>query len=167
MVDYGTIAGFQTYHIARGREAVVDAFDDDEIEAAKLIASEWLDANYRRVFPGLKTGGRDQLREWPRQGAIDIYGYPIPYAVIPTEVENATYEAALIELQESGSLTKSYTPSQYKRVSVDGAVAVEYASFASARDAQTQHKIIDDILSPLFGNAAVTPSPYSGSVYRA
>jgi ATP-dependent Clp protease ATP-binding subunit ClpB len=42
-----------------------------------------------------------------------------------------------------------YTPSKYKRVSVDGAVSVEYNEFDNAREAQTQYNVIDQILQPI------------------
>lgn len=143
---YGTATGYKAYHLARGRIAIED---DDEIEVALLIASEWIDGCYLSSFNGYKVGQRDQIREWPRTGAYDIYGYPVSYESVPREVENATYEAAQRQLQSPGSLLKDYTPNQYKRVAVDGAISVDYAAFASSSDIQTQFAIIDQILAPL------------------
>ena len=96
MPDYGTLAGFSTYHTARGRD--VSAYTDPDIEAAKLIASEWIDARYRSLFGGTKVGLRAQAREWPRTGAMDVDGYSIGSTLVPTEIENATYEATLKHL---------------------------------------------------------------------
>ena len=163
---YGTASGFETYHTARGRS--VAAWDDaDEVNAALLVASEWLDARYRSSFGGLKVGQRAQLREWPRTGSFDTYGYSIPSDVVPTEIENATYEIAYRQLAAPGSLAVDWTPNKYKRASVDGAVSVEYASFASAWDAQTQFVIVDQILSPILTGCGAGSSPLSGAVYRA
>lgn len=145
---YGTAAGWRIYHIARGRN--VDAYDDDsEIEAALLVASERNDAKYRSAFGGTKVGYREQIREWPRVGGFDIHGYSIPSDATPTEVINATYEAALRQLVEPGSLSVDWTPNKYKRASVDGAVSVEFNIFGGAMDAQTQFLIIDEIIAPI------------------
>lgn len=161
MVDYGTVAGFKTYHSARGRADIIENFDDSEIDAAKLITSEWLDATYRNQFPGLKVGMREQVREWPRQGASDIHGYAISSATVPTEVENATYEGTFRQLQTPGIFSKDYTPNKYKSVSVDGAVSIQYVQFGGAGDIQTQIKIIDEILAPIL-TAYGDFSPLSG-----
>lgn len=148
MPDYGTVAGFRDYHTTRGRN--IAAYDDDaEIEAAKLVASEWLDARYRGSFSGLKVGMRAQIREWPRTGAIDHYGYAIPSDAVPAEMDAATYEATLRQLVSPGSLSVDWTPPKYKAVSVDGAVSVQYADFYSGADAQTSFVIIDEIIAPI------------------
>lgn len=166
MTDYGSVAGFKTYHTARGRAAIIAAFEDDEIEAAKLVSSEWLDGNYRGSFPGIKIGYRAQVREWPRVGGVDRDGYVIASDSVPTEVENATYEATLRQLITPGSLSVDWTPSKYKRVSVDGAVSAEYNSFYSASDVQTKFKVIDDILAPILTGCG-NVSSLSGNSSRA
>lgn len=163
MLDYGTIAAFKDYHISRGRS--VTGYDDDEIEAAKLVASEWVDARGRGAFPGTKVGQREQVREWPRVGGTDANGYVIPANGVPFEIDAATYEATLRQLVAPGSLSIDWTPPKYKRVSVDGAVSVEYASFAFAADAQTRFSIIDDILAMVLTRHG-TGSIYSGAVSR-
>lgn len=165
MTDYGTVSGFKTYHTTRGRADAIVEYDDDEIEAAKLVSSEWLDSKYRALFPGLKVGYRAQVREWPRQGGTDIYGYAIPSATVPDEINNATYEATLRELRLPGGLSKDYTPGKYKRVSIDGAVSAEYITGASASDFQAQIAVIDEILSTILSEAG-SYSPLSGRVSR-
>lgn len=166
MDAYGTDAGFVAYHTARGRAATVAAYDDDEIAPARLVASEKLDSDWRSLFPGIRTGGQAQVREWPRTGGVDIYGYGIPGDAVPVLVENATYELTLVQLQSPGSLTISFTPSKYKRVSVDGAVSAEYVTGISAVDMQTDFKIVGDILAPLFSMGGSDMSPLSGGVCR-
>lgn len=163
MVDYGTVAAFRTYHTARGRST--QAYEDEEVEAAKLLASEWLDGRYRGQFPGLKVGQRAQVREWPRNGAVDRDGYAILATSVPTEIENATYEAAFRQLARPGSLSVDWTPPKYKRVSVDGAVSAEYAMFDSAVDVQTRFIAIDDILATVLCGSGNTSS-LSGATNR-
>ena len=164
MAEYGTLIGFAAYHMARGRDT--STYTDVLIEAAKLIASEWLDAKYRTQFDGTKVGLRAQVREWPRTGAMDVNGYSIGSALVPTEIENATYEATLKQLVNNGSLSVDWVPPKYKRASVDGAVSIEYATFDNAAETQTRFKIIDEILAPILTGVGNT-SPLSGGLYRA
>lgn len=145
---YGTASGFRTYLSARGLTAT-NSSDDAKVNAKLLVSSEWLDAKYANLFPGRRVLGRNQEREWPRNGASDIYGYSIPNNVIPTEVENATYEAAMREMNSPGGLSKDFTPSKYRRAAVSGAVSVEYAPIISSSEVQVQLQIVDEILSPI------------------
>lgn len=165
MIAYGTDDGFTAYHSARGRAVQIADHDADEIAAARLVASEFIDGRYQASFPGTKIGMRAQVREWPRQGGSDRYGYAIASEVVPIEIDNATYEAAFRQLSSPGSLTKDWTPGKYKSVSVDGAVSATYATFGSAADVQTQYAIIDQILSPILTGAGNSAS-LSGSISR-
>lgn len=144
---YGTVNGFKTY--TTERNITRPSEDDNIIQAALIVASEWLDAIYRSSFPGLKVGQRVQVREWPRIGAQDVYGYSIASDSVPREVEYATYEAALREMTTPGSLSMDYTPPKYKQASVHGAVSVTYSTFDSVRDAQIKFQKIDEILSTI------------------
>ena len=159
---YGTVAGFKAYHDARYTHTIGA---DDKIAAALVIASEWLDARYRSQFGGYKVGGRDQVREWPREGHYDYYGYAVPSDAVPREVENATYEAAHAELEKVGILSTNYTPSKYKQVSVDGAVAATYAQYDSSSEFQTRFALVSEALSGLLNSSNVT-SNLSGTVAR-
>lgn len=165
---YGTAAGFTAYHDARGRSEQLAALDldDAQIEAALLVASEWIDGKYFVNFCGVKVGMRDQIREWPRMGVTDVNGYPIDQNSIPREVENATYEAALRQLVTPGSLSVDYTPGKYESVSVDGAISVKFAKFNSAYETQTQFAVIDAILSPLLSARNGNFSSFSGAAVR-
>lgn len=164
MADYGTVASFRAYHTARGRDTT--SYSDGDIDAAKLIASEWIDNRHRSGFSGTKVGLRDQVREWPRLGAYDIYEYSISSATIPTEIENATYEATLKQLVSPGALSVDFTPSKYKRASVDGAVNVEYFGFVGANEVQTHFQIVDEILAPILTGYGAG-SALSGAAYRS
>ena len=164
-INYGTVDGFKTYHTARGRD--ISAYTDDvAIAAALVVASEWVDGRYRPQFPGWKVGLRLQVREWPRIGGLDIYGYSIASTAVPDEIANATYEAALRNLQSPGSLSVDYTPPRYTDARVEGAVAVRYFQFSQATAVQTQIQIINEILAPILtgGNAS---SALSGGSARA
>jgi hypothetical protein len=160
---YGTANGYTAYLTARGLTVDGDLTDAD-IETLLLVASEWLDGKYLTAFPGLKTGLRAQVREWPRNGVVDIYGYILASDVPPREIENATYEAAYREQQSFGSLTVDYTPGKYKAVSIDGALSVQYAE-RSAYDVQLQIPAVDGILAPIL-NGYGNSSSLSGCINR-
>jgi hypothetical protein len=80
-------------------------------------------------------------------------------------VENATYEAALRELDSPGSLTPDVTlTSQVKRAKVEGAVEVEYVEASGVEASRPTVTIIDGILSPIIGGSRT--SNLSGVSYR-
>jgi hypothetical protein len=167
MSFYGTAAGFRVYHEARGRDVSGALFvDDDDVEASLLVAAEWLDGKYGSLFSGLKVGAREQVREWPRNGSIDRYGYAIAADVAPVEVINATYEAAYKDRITPGSLSVDWTPGKYKRVSIDGAVSVEYMQFNSVFDLQTRIAMVDQILAPILTGSLGGYSGLSGAIAR-
>ncbi|QWY83166.1 putative structural protein [Rhizobium phage RHph_X2_24] len=170
MAKYSTtnVAGFTAYHEARGR-TVPGTWDNVDIEAALLVASEWIDNKYGPSFIGFKTDGFLQDREWPRTGAVTDTDPPYTFLndAIPDRVTNAVYEAAWRQASNPGSLSVDYTPAKYKRVSVDGAVSVEYAGVNFVNDLQTQIAIIDQILSPLLDpGAGGALSAFSGAAIR-
>lgn len=168
MLDrYGTPQGFRDYHEARNTDLPPAAADDDDVNAALLVASEYIDLKLRGSVNGRKVGQRAQVRELPRTGMTDADGYVVRSDVIPVEAENATYEAALLELAQPGSLTVNYTPGKYRQVSVEGAVSVTFNMFNSLSEVQTQYQAIARTLAPLFPSCGgVGFSALSGSVSR-
>lgn len=102
MAIYGTRADAATYHAERGN-STWSTKSSDEQDAALLVASDYIDT-FRSSFPGKKTGGRAQEREWPRiqtdgvSEVVDATGEEIGTDVVPVEVEYATYEAALLHV---------------------------------------------------------------------
>lgn len=150
MSFYGTVTAYQAYHNERG--SVLGTHGTISIQQALVVASEWIDSRYRSLFGGLKVGLRDQVREWPRTGALDYYGYPVLETFVPVEIEQATYEIALIHLAGTTPLSQNFVPAKYRKVSVDGAISLEYAQFANASDTQAQFKRVEEILSGLIGS---------------
>ena len=157
---YGTETGFNTYHTMRG----TDVTDATLVEEALLVASEYIDNAYRSSWPGYKTGEREQVRDWPRSEAYDANGDWLDSAVVPIEVENATYELALKHLSDSTALTKDYTPPKYTRARVEGATDVNYAMYGSASDVQTQFLQVAKILSNVVASSGT--STLSGRATR-
>lgn len=161
---YGDAAGFTTYWGTRGKELPA-LWETPNIEAALLVASEWLDRAFINSFSGLKINGRDQVREWPRSGVQDIYGYAVPSDVPPREIVNATYEATFRQLETPGVFFADYKPGKYRNVSIVGAVSVVYA-IGDAWSFQTQMPAIAAILFPILGRSQGSFSALSGGVSR-
>lgn len=165
---YGDATGFASYFEARGKE-LPGTWDDEAIEAALLVASEWIDGIYGSLFIGYKTDGFEQEREWPRTSATVCSAeprYTYETDAIPARVTKATYEAAFRQLTTPGSLQVDYIPGKYKSVTVD-VISVDYIQFPSANDAQIQIGAVDTLLWPLLDTTRGQSSGLSGGVGRA
>lgn len=154
---YGTVAGYKAWADDRGTS--YSGKTDPQIEQALVRASEYIDGAY--AWPGLRTGGRDQERQWPRSWVIDTEGCGVPSDSVPAEVTNATYEGTSRELVTAGALSKDVKPGGgvIKRVKA-GSTEVEYQVSA---ETQTTFTRIDQALAPLIGGR----SNYSGVASRA
>lgn len=168
MTYYGNATDFRTYHTARSRSIPAE-WTDEVIEAALLVATEWLDRAYTDLFIGYKLEFLQTL-EWPREAAeTSTYpSYVFPNDVIPDQVVDATYEAAYREATENGSLQKDYDPAnnKYNKTRVEGAIDVEYNnSLDQASDFQLQIPVINSILKPVL-NESANLSGLSGAAHR-
>jgi len=144
---YSTLVEASAYHLAHGN--VLWTGTDELLNAAMLRGSEYIDRAYRSAFPGFKTLLREQLREWPRTDAVDMDGNYLPNDEVPVEVFDATYEAALRELLNPGSLEPDYNPGgQQKRVKVD-VIEIEYTAPHGAVSSMPVINIIRGILEPV------------------
>lgn len=159
---YGTAAAFTSYHTERGRD--VSEYDEAAISVALLVASEWLDGSFGHRWPGYKVGDRNQqVRDWPRSWVQDREGYPVDAETVPVEIENATYEAALRHLTDPTGLLVDHTDDRYRRVSIDGAIAVEYRGL-NAMQVQKQFPVIGNILAPIMEGGGNLSALSSGIV---
>ncbi|BEV43929.1 DnaT-like ssDNA-binding protein [Afipia carboxidovorans] len=152
MSIYGDLEGALAYHQARGNVAwSADSVTDTQRAAALTRATSWVDS-YRSRLPGRKADGRGQELEWPRVGAADAEGNEIAEDEIPIEVEQATYEAALRELVEPGSLFPDLERGGAVKRLKAGSVEVEYADSASLTTTFTAiEAILEAILTPASG----------------
>lgn len=147
---YGTVAGADSYHSARGNSAWTG--DDTTKAAALLRATTWLDAKYGPRFPGCKTNGRSQSLQWPRLNAFDIELSPINADEIPAEIIDATYEAALRELVTPNSLSPDFIGAERVKSERIGPIATEYADIRGISDVRPILTIVDDLLFSLVGS---------------
>lgn len=152
MPIYGDLEGAQAYHEARGNSAWLAVGVTDELHTAALTrATSWVDG-YRSRFPGRKVEGRSQELEWPRIDAVDADGEDIADDEIPVEIEQATYEAALRELVEPGSLSPDLERGGAVKRLKAGSVELEYADGASVSTSFTAiENLLEAILTPASG----------------
>lgn len=163
MSSYGTDAAWQTYAEEHGHTEVA-GWSEAQRNMFRLLGSEYLDGKYRSAFPGLKTSGRDQVREWPRTGATDASGYAIESDAEPVEVEYATYEAAW-RIGREVDLNPDVTPAtQIKRERIEGIIDTEYVTPSGPAAVRPVIAVIDAIMAPLIGGGA---SSFVGSSVRS
>ncbi|WP_236248314.1 DnaT-like ssDNA-binding protein [Pseudomonas mosselii] len=168
---YGTVAGADAYHLARGNAAWAAATDEEK-QAALVRASGYVDgmvgqqasnatAGCVYVFPGLKAGGYSQALQWPRTGAVDRMGDQVPSDIVPAAIEQATYEAAAREHATPGSLNPDFVPSQVVQREKVGPLEQE---FAVAKNGNPSIRpvigVIDSLLYPLLVVRCPAPAVY-------
>ena len=168
---YGTVAAADAYHAARANATWTG--EDVAKQAALLRASVYIDGRYRKLlasgvwqslFPGVKTEGRGQAREWPRTGAEDYEGHAIPSDQVPVEVEQATYEAALRELVEPGSLSPDFVAASTVKRQKVGPIEEEFSVAAGADGAASVRpviSIIDEMIAPVLVARYTLPAVFT------
>lgn len=144
MAGYGDNSGFTAYAATVGYTIPGGA----DIDVARQIGSTYIDSLYGERFPGEPTGGIEQDREWPRTGAT-AYGATLASDVIPTRVVNASYEAAILQMKNPGSLSASYTPGTRKVLTQVDKLKWEVIGSGSDARAYIVSEEIEGILAPL------------------
>lgn len=148
MAGYGTNEGFTAYAAAAGY-VIPEGTSDAQITAARQRGSLVID-RYEMKFPGKRTGGFAQERAWPRTGASTYYGEAIPSDAIPVAIENASYEAAFLELTKPGSLSPVVTGSSTAKRKKVGQLEIEYA-VSSAIDIDELVKFATPVVTTIEG----------------
>ncbi|MGO8086477.1 DnaT-like ssDNA-binding protein [Rhizobium leguminosarum] len=129
MAGYGSNGAFTVYAGAAGY-VFPDGTSADQISAARQRGSLVID-RYEVRFSGKRTGGYAQERAWPRTGATTYYGEATRSDLVPVAIENASYEAAFLELTNPGSLSPVVTGSSTVKREKVGQLEVEYATSSS------------------------------------
>lgn len=173
--SYISQSSFETYCELHGYS--ITGKTDDQIEAAIIRATSWLDNTYRSRWPGVRTYGSAQSLMWPRKaGTIingvfvqntylttvtDAEGLPIAINVIPSQIIAADAEAAFRELNDPGSLAPDADRGGAIKSLAAGSVNITYADSAPW---QTTFTIIDSLLAGLLG--ASDRNAYTGRAVR-
>ena len=167
---YGSVADADAYHLARAN-AAWSAGTEEAKQAALIRASVYVDGMIGQpangvgcvyVFPGQKAGGYSQPLQWPRKGAMDRFGETIPEDVVPVGIEYATYEGALRELTQPGSLNPDFVPSQVVQREKVGPLETEYAvSKNGTPSVRPVIGAIDSLLYPLLALRCPDPAVFT------
>lgn len=146
--SYSSLESFRTF-----MELYHDDLDIDDAAAETALrrATLYIDSHYRDRWPGQRLRGRAQRLEWPRRNVLADSGEPVPDNAVPSEVIEATQEAARRELAEPNSLLRDVTPAQQTIRETVGPLTVEYASgrLSATEAAQTVMPSIDAIIAPM------------------
>lgn len=151
---YTNRAFADVYHENLGRTAWA-TYTNAVRDSALIQATLYLDAKYAGRFRGTKAD-EDQALEWPREDAVDPYGFDlvlVPSALAKACAELALYAAGgenLFQVAADGS-----APVGIKRVKrVVGPITkeIEYAGAASARGSYPQ---VAMLLAPLLQSAGL------------
>ena len=150
--SYASLAYALTYHAARGHAAWAIGLDADR-ETALRRATVWLDSTYRAQWEniGYRINARVQALDWPMSNIRDVAGWYVDYATIPTEVVNATCEAALREYAIPGSLLPDYVQAQAVETATAGPVSVTFKAGIGAGTVIPILTVVDGIMGRLFG----------------
>lgn len=135
-MTYGTTQELQDYATATGRTIPVDA----NLDAALYVASMYIDGTYWDDFCGEPA---TDAAAFPRKGQTDV----------PQRVINATYEAALMWLNDPASLSFSGSAGgQVVKEKVD-VIEVQYAAPQDGGDVVVdgtpRFSVIEGLLKPL------------------
>ena len=103
--SYASVSEADAYHTTNGNSGWTGATSVKE--QALRNATRYLESKYGPRFFGVKKT-REQALIWPMDDASDIFGHLIENDVVPTELKNALFEAALVSL--STDLLAAVTP---------------------------------------------------------
>lgn len=154
--SYGEVEDCVTYATSRG--LTFAAMPEDEAKSALIRATDAMDATYRQRLPGDKVDGRDQSLEWPRTGATDANGDTIEEDEVPDEWVRATFEMAVRERANPGSMMPDLERGGAIRSIRAGSVGIDYGNNASATTVFTK---IDGMLSGLLGGVDDSPTVHA------
>lgn len=125
---YGNTTDAQAFWTARGYSGTPTA-------ALLEVASAFVDGLGWRMtpagvpasrFPGIPTDPA-QTEQWPRTGAVDVYGRDLASDAVPDAVVRATYEAAHYEADNPGALNAAIRSDERVVREKFGSVEFQYA----------------------------------------
>lgn len=116
---YGTIDQADTY-FSSVNFSNWSLLTEEQKTTALTTGSNILDALYTHRFPGQKTGGFQQVDQWPRTNAKTRFGEVIPEDVVPDPIIHAAFEIARIEITKPNSiLPATLSGQQIKKQKLD------------------------------------------------
>jgi DnaT-like ssDNA binding protein len=98
--SYVTLAAAEAYFLGRLSDDAWDEADEATRESALIMATTRLDAE---PFVGSVVSSTQRL-QWPRSGVYDRNGYAYLTTAIPRPIQEATFELALVLLNDPDAL---------------------------------------------------------------
>lgn len=127
--SYVSVADAIKYHDSMGNAAWAEAGESEQM-IALIRASTYLDGRYASSWPGTRLLSTQRM-DWPREDAYDIDDFDL--LLVPLAVQEATCEAALIELASLGALSEPLeNAGQVISERLEGVVTVQYANMLQA-----------------------------------
>lgn len=146
--SYVTLAALQAYwtnNPQRSESATFLAADEANQEGAAREASAFLDAIYGPHYKGWRKGYVQGLL-WPRSGALDEEGYPLPD--LPQEITKAVFELAGRAV--SGSLSPDAPQGgRLTELSVKVGPVNRTQKFGGQPDPETKYGFVDRMIAPV------------------
>lgn len=146
MAGYGDDSGFSAW-LSENGYALPEGAPSPAV--LRNRGSQYIDAVYGSRFLGTVVDPV-QERQWPREGAI-VNGKLIPSDVVPPAVINASYQAALQEANEPGSLSVVGTSSSAIKREKVGPLETEYQTATNdgtAAGITPLISIVDGMIAP-------------------
>lgn len=143
--SYSSVAFTDTYFTNRAQLAIAATWaagSTGDKEGSLRTATAYVDAVWGQFYRGTRSG-RVQGLEWPRTGAWDDNGYPLPD--LPSELQNAVCELAARALS-APLAADAARGGMVKRQKVDGAVEQEF--FEGAPTEKT-YGVVMKMLAPI------------------
>lgn len=158
--SYVAVADAQTYYTDRGQTELA-AKTTAEIQAALVLASEYLDSKYS--FTGSRNSAT-QAMSWPRTGGSDSEeGISIDNNIIPAAVKRATIVLAGKYLEGTTLLEDLDRGGGISSVKV-GPVSISYSPDADPSTVFGITGLLKGIISPSDGTSRVWPSLVANDV---
>lgn len=153
--SYVSVADADTYNENYHADAVWIAAPIATKELSLRKATQYLDATYGILWVGTQKT-KEQALDWPRIGAEDSNGYSIDSNIVPSQVADATVEAAIRDINGT-VLTPDTTASIKKEKAVVGPITSEI-EYVGGKTATVHFTIIDDLLDGItIGGGVNTP----------
>jgi hypothetical protein len=112
--SYCDVDTADAYHDDRNNDDWASGAPGDK-EGALVRATQYIEGVYRGRWPGTRVkysqffdNYKFQALAWPRWGAYDVEGFPLPFNALPRPLIYATCEAALRELVRPGVLSPDF-----------------------------------------------------------
>lgn len=157
---YITVTEFKTHHDDRGQD-YTGAEDDDAIEVAIVLATDYADKRFGRRFRGWRQD-RQQGLEWPRTDAFTDDDYLL--TGIPAALKKAISEYALLVIQ----LGRNLAPAAPPDFGVLDPATGEVVNNSSGRVVQRTEKVgpIEDSTRYADGNSSGRPMVGTGNLVQ-